>query len=69
MVILKITLGWVDPYEQYPAYATFAIENKLISTPTYYLLNGLYKGCQLLIRTGVWPVAFFECQLSVKYYF
>jgi len=56
--------GWVDPYEQYPAYADFAIENKLISSPTYYLLKGLYKGCQLLISTGVWPIAFFECQLS-----
>jgi len=56
--------GWVDPYEQYPAYSTFAYENNLISAPTYYVLNGLYKGCQLLINTGLWPIAFYECQLS-----
>jgi cathepsin A (carboxypeptidase C) len=61
---IAIGNGWVSPYEQYPEYATFALENNLISTPTYYVLKGLYKGCQLLISTGIWPVAFFECQLS-----
>jgi len=57
--------GWVDPYDQYPAYVEFALENKLISTPTYYLLKGAMKLCQGLLKTGIWPIAFFECQLSI----
>lgn len=63
---IAIGNGWVDPYHQYPAYANFAYENKLISAPTYYVLKGLYKGCQLLINTGLWPIAFYQCQLSVR---
>jgi len=56
--------GWVDPYDQYPAYAEFAHENKLINDIHYYALKGAFKVCQGLIKTGVWPVAFYECQLS-----
>lgn len=56
--------GWVDPYDQYPAYVEFAKLNNLISTPTYYLLTAAMKVCQGLIKTGLWPVAFYECQLS-----
>jgi cathepsin A (carboxypeptidase C) len=56
--------GWVDPYDQYPAYVEFAKLNNLISTPTYYLLTAAMKACQGLIKTGLWPIAFYECQLS-----
>ncbi len=59
------TLGWVDPYEQYPAYATFSYENKLISEISYYALKVAFAACQVLIKTGIWPIAFYECQLSV----
>jgi len=58
--------GWVSPYDQYPAYAKFALENNLISTTFSYLLSGAMKLCQGLLNTGVWPVAFYECQLSMS---
>lgn len=56
--------GWVDPYLQYPAYAEFAHENNLISKVPYYLLKGAYKVCQTLIKSGIWPIALEECQLT-----
>jgi len=56
--------GWVDPYLQYPAYAEFAYENKLIGKLPYSILNGAYKVCQGLIKTGIWPIALEACQLS-----
>lgn len=46
-------------------YAEFALENELISTATYYVLEGGFKGCQGLIDAGVWPVALEYCQLLV----
>lgn len=56
--------GWVDPYDQYPAYADFARENNLISNLHYYVLKGAMKACRLLIKSGLWPIAFYECQLA-----
>jgi cathepsin A (carboxypeptidase C) len=56
--------GWVDPYEQYPAYVEFSYENGLIDYIQYYLLKGAMKLCQGIIYTGVWPVAFYECQIA-----
>ena len=66
-IILKgvaIGNGWVDPYAQYPAYVEFAKLNNLISSSTSLLLNGAMKICQGLIKTGVWPLALYECQFS-----
>jgi len=56
--------GWVDPYDQYPAYIEFARENNLVSTPSYYVLKGAMTACQGLIKTGLWPIAFYACQLT-----
>ena len=56
--------GWVSPSDQYPAYAEFAHENNLITNIHYYALQAAMKLCQGLIWTGIWPVAFFECQLA-----
>lgn len=56
--------GWVDPYEQYPAYAEFSKENNLISNVHYYALKAATKVCQGLIKLGIWPVALYECQLA-----
>jgi cathepsin A (carboxypeptidase C) len=56
--------GWVDPYLQYPAYAEFAYENKLVGKLAYNVLKGAYKLCQGLIKTGVWPIALEGCQLT-----
>lgn len=59
--------GWTSPYDQYPQYAEFALENKLISYPAYLAFKAGFKICQGLISTGVWPVAFYECQLGVSF--
>ena len=65
LIASAIGNGLVDPYTQYPEYATFAKENKLISDVTYYLLKGAFKVCQGLIKTGIWFLAMEECQLGV----
>jgi cathepsin A (carboxypeptidase C) len=56
--------GWVSPYDQYPAYAEFSKENDLINSAFYYLLSGAFKICQGLLKTRLWPIAFYECQLA-----
>lgn len=60
---MAIGNGLVDPYLQYPAYDTFALENKLIGQAEYDVLYPAFKGCQGLIATGVWPVAIEVCNL------
>ncbi len=55
--------GWTAPYDQYPAYATFSYENKLISEFWYYTLDVLFKGCQLLISTHIPLIPLEACQL------
>lgn len=42
---MAIGNGLVDPYNQYPAYDTFAYENKLVGTTEYEILKGGFKGC------------------------
>jgi len=41
--------GWVDPYDQYPEYVTFALENKLINNETGEILTQTFKICQQMI--------------------
>ena len=65
LVGVAIGNGWVDPYIQYPAYNTFALENGLIGKTQSFLLDGAFAACQGLINTGVWLVAMEECQLAV----
>jgi len=60
---LAIGNGLVDPYNQYPAYDTFAYENKLIGFAAHEILSGAFKGCQVLIESGVWPVAIEVCNI------
>jgi carboxypeptidase C (cathepsin A) len=60
---LAIGNGLVDPYNQYPAYDTFSYENKLIGFAAHEILSGAFAGCQLLIESGVWPVALEVCNL------
>lgn len=59
--------GWVDPFDQYPAYVTFSHENKLIGDIEKFALNAAMKLCQGLIKTGIWFIAMEECQLSSTY--
>ena len=61
---MAIGNGLVDPYLQYPEYDTFSLENKLINKIEYDILMGGFKACQALIKTGVWPIALEECQLT-----
>ena len=42
---LAIGNGLVDPYLQYPEYAVFAYENKLIGEAEYKILNATFKEC------------------------
>lgn len=65
LVGVAIGNGWVDPYLQYPAYNTFALENDLIGADQSYILDGAFAACQGLIKSGVWLVALEECQLAV----
>jgi len=44
-VVIAIGNGWVDPYNQYPAYAEFAFENNLISEDWYETLQTGFKVC------------------------
>jgi carboxypeptidase C (cathepsin A) len=57
--------GLVSPYMQYPEYNTFAYENKLIGYAQYTALKGAFAACQMLIKTRLWFVALYACQLSV----
>lgn len=63
---MAIGNGLVDPLDQYPAYDTFALENKLIGKAQYDILWGGFKGCQGLIETGVWPVALEVCNALMQ---
>jgi len=58
--------GLVDPYMQYPAYDTFALENKLIGPIEAKILAAGFKACQTLIKTKIWPIALEECQLTTE---
>jgi len=60
---MAIGNGLVDPYHQYPAYDTFSYENELIPKAEFEVLKGGFKGCQALIKSGIWPVALEACQL------
>lgn len=57
--------GWVNPYEQYPEYANFAYENKLISKLHYGILKASFTVCRMLINNGSWVAAMDTCQLSM----
>lgn len=46
---IAIGNGLTDPFEQYPAYATFSYENELISEKWFHIMQGGMKACQGLI--------------------
>lgn len=55
--------GWVDPYVQYPQYAEFAHENKLVSDSQYEILKSGFQQCQKTIDGGNWMLALEYCQM------
>mmetsp|Transcript_15332 Transcript_15332/g.17048 ORF Transcript_15332/g.17048 Transcript_15332/m.17048 type:complete len:436 (+) Transcript_15332:1-1308(+) len=58
--------GWVDPLEQYGAYADFLHSKKLLDVVSQGVYNNvLYPTCEGLIDSGVWPAAFLECSLGM----
>jgi cathepsin A (carboxypeptidase C) len=61
---MAIGNGLVSPWDQYPAYVKFALENKLVGQTEADVLKGAFKGCQLLIDSGVWLVAEEFCEIS-----
>lgn len=46
---IAIGNGLTDPYEQYPAYATFSHENGLVSDDVFLMMEAGLKLCQGLI--------------------
>lgn len=58
--------GLVSAYQQYPEYATFAFENKLIGKTEEEALSAIFKLCQQLIITTPWIVALEECNLGME---
>lgn len=53
--------GLVDPYNQYPAYATFSYENGLIGKVEYETLVAGFKVCQEAIKLKTSIVAMEIC--------
>jgi cathepsin A (carboxypeptidase C) len=67
LVGVAIGNGWTNPYQQYPQYAVFSYENKLIGKLQYNLLTVAYKVCQLMISTyKVFLYPLEVCQLSTQ---
>ena len=61
---IAIGNGWTDPFDQYPAYATFSYENKLISKFYYTILETAFEVCRGLIKTVNPLIALEVCQIS-----
>eukprot|EP01130_Rhizamoeba_saxonica_P005466 TRINITY_DN2187_c0_g1_i2.p1 TRINITY_DN2187_c0_g1~~TRINITY_DN2187_c0_g1_i2.p1 ORF type:complete len:389 (-),score=96.79 TRINITY_DN2187_c0_g1_i2:625-1791(-) len=58
--------GWVDPYEQYGAYASFMEMKGLIGEAATVVYNTSLSVCRGLIDSGLWPLAFYECSLGME---
>jgi len=63
---MAIGNGLVDPYLQYPKYATFAKENNLVGDLEYDALVAAFDTCDALIWTGIWPVSLAACNLAME---
>lgn len=59
---IAIGNGLVNAYDQYPAYATFAYENNVISPFTYEITKMGFSLCQLLIKY-LKPFSMLPCQI------
>jgi serine carboxypeptidase-like clade 4 len=59
--------GWVNPAIQYSSDADLLYENFLIPEVERIAYNDVaYPTCELLIDTGLWPLAVEECNLSFE---
>jgi cathepsin A (carboxypeptidase C) len=65
LVAVAIGNGLVDPYNQYPAYADYALENHLINQTQYALLKVGFVACDALIKSGMWAAALEVCNLEM----
>jgi cathepsin A (carboxypeptidase C) len=55
----------MSAYHQYPGYADFAYENRLVDQSTYKSLQKGFALCQSLIKKGLTSVAMLQCQTQV----
>jgi cathepsin A (carboxypeptidase C) len=63
---LAIGNGLMSVYYQYPEYANFALENKLIDEKLYKGLVTGFKLCDSLIKQGLYSLALVQCQTQVE---
>jgi len=64
---IAIGNGWVDPLTQYGAYADFLFGQKMLDAASQAIYDDtLYPACAALINSGVWPLAFYECNLAMQ---
>jgi len=63
---LAIGNGWVDPYAQYAGYRDFAIQHGFLNTTGQVVSSAALTVCKGLIDTGLYPVAFIECNIYMQ---
>jgi len=64
---IAIGNGWVDPSTQYGAYADFLAGKNMLDSASQTLYDDtLYPACKGLIDSGLWPLAFYECNLAME---
>ncbi|CDW77106.1 serine carboxypeptidase family protein [Stylonychia lemnae] len=61
---IAIGNGWVDPFYQYPAYNTFALENKLVNKPKSLLIEFGMNLCQFMMLMEFPLVSALMCDAS-----
>jgi cathepsin A (carboxypeptidase C) len=61
---IAIGNGLVSMYHQYPDYATFAVENNIITQKEFPAYQAAFKVCQTLLKTNQTQYAMLECQLT-----
>lgn len=63
---IAIGNGWVDPREQYPAYADFALAHNMVGEVGYHLAQKAFQTCIQLIDQGLWILAIVQCNSVVS---
>jgi cathepsin A (carboxypeptidase C) len=61
---IAIGNGLVSMYHQYPDYATFGLENNIITQKQFPTYQKAFKLCQALLKANQTQYALLECQLT-----
>lgn len=64
---IAIGNGWVDPFYQFPAYNTFALENEIINYGKYSILYLLYEVCQYSMLLNIPMLSLAPCNFPTSY--